>query len=161
LSRSWQLKRIVVTREVIAIGRANDESETLLDAIPFIDIESIRDMLRDDHENLDNNTGKFLNAFIITTVPEGHNCGRTYYLQTASPEMYAEVTHHLIHNRKEAKKLAEFNTRFAKSQYRVRKIFKSRIFQNFAAFLITLVKHPHIRFFTSKTVWLKVFFGST
>ena len=141
LGRSWQIKRVVVTKDVIAIGRANDESETLLDAIPFIEIDSIREMIGDENSDLDRKSGKSLNAFLITTVSAGHNCGRTYYLQAATPELYADVTHHLSRNNKEAKKRAEFNTRFAESQYWVRKIFNSQIFQNFAAFLITLVRH--------------------
>ena len=133
------MKRIIVTKEVIAIGRASDESETLLDAIPFAEMESVREMLGDDNTNLGQNNGKCLNAFIIKTVAEGHNCGRTYYLQAASPENYAELTQHISRNRKEAWKRAEFNTRFAQSQYWVRKIFKSRVFQNIAALLIVLV----------------------
>ena len=141
LNRSWQMKRVVVTKDVIAIGRANDESETLLDAIPFVDIESIREMLGDDSTNLGKKNDKYLNAFIITTVAEGHNCGRTYYLQAASPENYAELTQHISRNRKEAWKRAEFNTRFSQSQYRIRKIFRSRVFQNTAALFITLVSH--------------------
>ena len=147
MSRSWQIKRVVVTKGVIAIGRADDESETLLDAIPFVDIDSIREMLRDDGADLDNQSGKFLNAFIIRTAPEGHNCGRTYYLQAHTPESYAEITQHLIRNQKEAKKRAQFNTRFTESQYWVRKLFRSQIFQNFAALLITLVF-----FFTYRSV---------
>ena len=107
-------------------------------------------MLGDDSDNLDKNGGKFLNAFIITTVPEGHNCGRKYYLQAASPDMYAEATQHLGRNKKEARKRAEFNTRFAKSQYWVRKIFNSRPFQNFAAFLITMVS---LKIFCSISNW--------
>ncbi len=125
---------------MIAVGRSSDESETLLDAIPFVDIESIRDMLGDDNANLEKKSGTFLNSLIITTVPGGHNSGRTYYLQASSPELHAEVAQILIRNRKEARKRAEFNTRFAKSQYWVRKIFNSRIFQNLSALLIILVR---------------------
>jgi translation elongation factor EF-1alpha len=135
----WQLKRIIVTKNEIAVGRASDESETLLDTIPFVDIESIRDMLGDDNANLEKKNGTFQNSLIITTVPGGHNSGRTYYLQASSPELHAKVAQHLISNRKEARKRAEFNTRFAKSQYWLRKIFNSRVFQNLSALLIILV----------------------
>ena len=126
---------------MIAIGRANDESETLLDSIPFIEIDSVREMLADESSDLDRKSGKFLNAFLIETVSDGHNCGRPYYLQAATPEMYADVIQHLSRNKKEARKRAEFNTRFTKSQYWVRKIFMSQIFQNFSALLIILVRH--------------------
>ena len=140
MSRSWQTKKIVVTREVIAIGRANDESETLLDAIPFVDIESIRDMLGDENANLEKKNGACLNSLVITTIPGGHNSGRKYYLQASTPELHEKVAQLLTSNRNEAKIRAEFNTRFAKSQYWVRKIFKSRIFQNLSALLIILVR---------------------
>jgi hypothetical protein len=136
----WQLKRIIVTKDVIAVGRASDESETLLDAIPFVDIESIRDMLGDDNANLEKKSGTALNSLMITTIPGGHNSGRTYYLQASSPELHARVAQLLISNRKEAKIRAEFNTRFAKTQYWVREIFNSRIFQNLSALLIILVR---------------------
>ncbi len=155
MSRSWQIKRVVITKGVIAIGRPNNESETLLDAIPFIDIDTISAIHGDDGANLDTHSGKFLNSLIITTVPEGHNCGRTYYLQFQSPERCAEITQHLIRNRKEAIKRARFNTRFTKSQYWVRKIFMSRIFQNFAAFLITLVRQCRFLAFFFISAWLE------
>ncbi len=129
-----------MTKDVIAVGRASDESETLLDAIPFVDIESIRDMLADDNANLEKKNGTVLNSLIITTVPGGHNSGRTYYIQASSPELHEKVSKLLTSYRKEARKRAEFNTRFAKSQYRIRKIFKSRIFQNLSALLIILVR---------------------
>ena len=136
----WQPKRIIVTKDLIAVGRAIDESETLLDAIPFVDIDSIRDMLGDDNANLEKKNGMVLNSLIITTVPGGHNSGRTYYVQASSPELHAKVSKLLIRNQKEARKRAEFNTRFAKSQYMVRKLYNSRIFQNLSALLIILVR---------------------
>ncbi len=125
---------------MIAVGRLNDESETLLDKIPLVDIESIRNMLADDNIELERKSGGFQNSIIITTVPGGHNSGRTYYMQASSPELNEKVSSHLIRISKEAKKRAKFNTRFAKSQYRAKKIYNSLIFQNLSAILIILVR---------------------
>jgi hypothetical protein len=103
-------------------------------------MESIRDMLGDDNANLEKKSGTHLNSLIITTVPGGHNSGRTYYLQAPTPELHEKVARLLISNRNEAKIRAEFNTRFAKSQYWVKQVFSSRIFQNLSALLIILVR---------------------
>ncbi len=125
---------------MIAVGRLNDESETLLDKIPLVGIESIRNMLADDNAELQKKSGEFQNSLIITTIPGGHNSGRTYYMQASSPELHEKVSSHLLKKSKEAKKRAKFNTRFTKSQYRAKKIYFSHIFQNLSAFLIILVR---------------------
>ena len=124
---------------MIAVGRASDESETLLDTIPLVDIESIRDMIAGDNAELEKESKTVQNSLIITTVPGGHNAGRTYYIQASSPELAATVSRLLIKTSKEAKNRAEFQTRYAKSQYITRKIFNSHVVQNFSACLIILV----------------------
>jgi hypothetical protein len=124
---------------LIAIGRINDEADTLLDAIPFEDVETVHEMIGNNEPNIDNKKSNFSNAFMVTTVDGGHNSGRTYYFQATSAESYAELTRHLTANAKEARKRAEFKTRFAKCQYRMRKIYNSSIFQNFSALLIVVV----------------------
>ncbi len=128
---------------MIAVGRASDESETLLDTIPLVDIESIRDMIAGDNANLEKENKTVLNSFIITTIPGGHNSGRTYYFQAASPESQQTVSRLLIKSIKEAKIRAEFHTRYAKSQYIMRTIFNSQVVQNVSALLIILVRHLH------------------
>ncbi len=97
-------------------------------------------MLARDDVQIDKDSGDYLNALMITTVPDGHNSGRTYYLQTSSSESYSALTRRLQVNTKEARKRAEFNTRFSKSQYRLRKIFHSAPFQFLSALLIILVR---------------------
>jgi hypothetical protein len=124
---------------MIAIGRINDDADTLLDAIPFEDVETVHEMLGNDEPNIENKKGNYLNAFMVTTIDGGYNSGRTYYFQTNSAESYAELTQHLISNAKEARKRAQFKTSFAKSQYRMRKLYNSLIFQYFSALLIVVV----------------------
>jgi hypothetical protein len=132
---------------MIAIGQVSDESETLLDEIPFVDVLAVNDMVGLDEElETHNSNSSNLHAFMITTVPDGHNSGRTYYFQTSSADSFSELTKHLMHNAKEARKRASYSTRFAKSQYAIKQLFDSRIFQYFSALLIVMVKH-HMRSF--------------
>ena len=105
----------------------------------MVDINSIRDMIAGDNANLEKGSNTVMNSFIITTVPGGHNSGRTYYIQAPSPEVQGTVSRLLIKKTKEAKMRAEFQTRYAKSQYITRKIFNSQIVQNLSALLIILV----------------------
>jgi hypothetical protein len=128
-----------VTKDTIAIGRLNDDTETLLDEIPFADIITVLEMRGMDEEGLDRDNERFMNAFMIKTVPGGHNSGRTYYFQASSPDSYFQLTRHLLANAKAARERAEFNTRFTKSQYNMRKIFDSKMFQYFSALLIVMV----------------------
>ena len=131
---------MIVTKDVIAFGRVNDESETLLDTIPFVDIESIRDMIAGDNAKLEKESKVVQNSLIIGTIPGGHNSGRTYYIQASSPESHEAISKRLTKTRKEAKKRAEFQTRYARTQYITRKIFNSFVFQNVSALLIILVR---------------------
>ncbi len=111
----------------------------MLDAIPLEDVEAVREMLAMDDAQLDKDSGDYFNAFMITTVPDGHNSGRTYYVQTSTSESYTALTRKLQANTKHARVRAKFNTRFSKSQYRLRKIFNSGAFQFLSALLIILV----------------------
>jgi hypothetical protein len=135
----WQKKRVIVTKDKIAIGRLDDDSETLLDEIPFADVITVREMVLMEEERLDKDNGHLTNAFMITTVTGGHNSGRTYYFQASTPDSYFQLTGQLLANAKAARKRAEFNTRFTKSQYNMRLMFNSRIFQYFSALLIVMV----------------------
>ena len=136
----WQQKRLVVTKDIIAIGQVNDDSDTLLDEIPFVDVASVHDMVGLDEElETQNSNSSNLHAFMVKTVPDGHNSGRTYYFQTSSADSFSELTRHLMLNAKVARKRAAYNTRFTKSQYAIRKIFNSSMFQYFSALLIVMV----------------------
>ncbi len=128
-----------MTKDKIAVGRLNDDSETLLDEIPFADVSNVREMVGMEEEGLENKNGPLTHAFMVTTIPGGHNSGRTYYFQASSPDSYLEITRLLLANAKAARNRAEFNTRFTKSQYNIRRMFNSRIFQYFSALLIVMV----------------------
>ena len=66
---------------------------------------------------------------MISTVPGGHNSGRTYYFQADSAESYSQITQHLVAHAKAAKEHAELRTRFTKSQYQMRNSLNNFCYQ--------------------------------
>ena len=83
--------------------------------------------------------GDYLNAFMINTVAEGHNSGRTYYLQASSKDHCLELVRSLKTLAKRAREKVEAHTRLAKLQLRIRKVFNSPWFQTTSAILIIAV----------------------
>ena len=81
----------------------------------------------------------FLNAFMINTIAEGYNSGRTYYLQASSKDQCLELVKSIKTFSKRARERAEAQTKFAKVQLRVRKVFDSQWFQATSASLIIAV----------------------
>ena len=64
--RSWQMRRVVVTKEIIGFARIAEN--ILIDSIPLAEVEIVRDM-HSINEEIDK--AKFLNALMITTIAEG------------------------------------------------------------------------------------------
>ena len=58
---------------------------------------------------------------MINTINEGHNSGRSYYLQASSKEQSNELVKLLKHHAVRAKERANARTRFARVQLVVRK----------------------------------------
>ena len=81
----------------------------------------------------------FSHAFMINTVAEGHNSGRTYYLQASSHEQCQEMVKLIKTLSKRAIELAAAQTQFAKIQLRARKLYNSYLFQSGSAILIMVV----------------------
>jgi hypothetical protein len=132
--REWQIRRIVITKEIIGFARVGEN--ILIDTVPLAEVESIRDMHSID-EDVD--SAKFLNALMITTIPEGYNSGRTYYLQASSEEHCKRLVTEWLRLATRARFAAEANTKCAESQYVFRKIFDSNSFQLISACLIIAV----------------------
>ena len=76
---------------------------------------------------------------MINTIAEGHNSGRTYYLQASSKEHCLQLVKFIQSLSKRARERAEARTRFAKLQLRLRKVFDSHFFQSTSATLIIAV----------------------
>ena len=73
---------------------------------------------------------------MINTIAEGHNSGRTYYLQASSKGNCTEMVRLLKALSKKERERAAAQTRFAKVQLRARKLFSSYWFQLSSATLI-------------------------
>ena len=80
-----------------------------------------------------------MNAFMVNTIAEGHNSGRTYYLQASSKEHCIELVKSLKTLAKRAREKAEAQTRLARLQLRIRKVFNAPWFQTTSAILIIAV----------------------
>ena len=120
------------------MGFAMKGNDLMIDHIPLAEIESVRAMDALEGQDIDRN--KFSNALMITTIPQGHNSGRTYYLQAESAPLCTELVAQLAKVSRSARKRAEAKTQFAKSQFKVREIFESPPFQLVSALLIISVR---------------------
>jgi hypothetical protein len=87
----------------------------------------------------DSNRTKFRNALQLSTVDDGFNSGRVYYLKAASERQCEEITADLLARAKSARKLAERKTRLQRWQTKVLRFYESNPFQIGVAFLIVTV----------------------
>ena len=135
MHRSWHPRRVVLTIDLIAFAQVGDD--IMIDQIPLEQVESVKSMDSFDDQDIDK--AKFLNALMITTSPDGHNSGRTYYLQARSDLLCAQLVSQLSTTAKSARKREEAKTAFKKSQLQVRRAYESSAFQLLSAALIILV----------------------
>ena len=129
------MRRVVLTRDFISFAR--EAEDIVVDKIPLSEVETVRDMLNSEEQNVDK--GKFSNSLLISTTLDGHNSGRTYYLQAKSKNECCEIVTAVSNMAKKARERAEANSRFAVTQLFVRKFYESKAFQYFAAVLILAV----------------------
>ena len=106
----------------------------MIDRIPLSEIDRVHVF----DEEIDRRT--YENSLMISTIPEGFNSGRTYYLQESSYARCLEFVKQLNHLAKSARARAESRSAFAKSQLKVRKIYKSWPFQMASASLLITVR---------------------
>ena len=130
--RIWQTKRVVWSQSVIAF--ANVEEESAFDSIPLCEISSIEQVnnearrsdpsqqpqqSRPQSKSADSSQTRFLHALQIKTDPEGHNSGRTYYLQANSSEQCSAVCKSLSVCSRRARKAQLAKTRLRQYQTKV------------------------------------------
>ena len=84
----------------------------------------------------------------IATLRDGHNSGRSYYIQTDSKESLDFLIQTLVRNSKLARKRLKARNFFRKAQYTARKWYETNVFQAVVALLICAVRarNPHSRF---------------
>ncbi len=78
-------------------------------------------------------------GFKITTIPEGYNSGRAYYLDTSSQPNHSQILANLQKFVQIARKKAERKSLVKKYQERIRVLFESIPFQTSSAVLIFAV----------------------
>jgi predicted RNA-binding protein YlxR (DUF448 family) len=165
-ARTWQIRRIVITKETLSFALLDDDSE--IDFIPLSEVICVEEMCGVEEANADGTTRKncsglnmlqrsmgseeidqqfeedstsrlFVNAFQIATISDGYNSGRSYYLQADSSDVKQKVIEQLQALSQSARKRAEVKSLFRKFQDHVRQVYTTRIFQGSAALLIIAV----------------------
>ena len=140
-SRTWQKRRVVVTREMIAF--VNPGENAIVDRIYLKDVELAHDMSK---FNSGVDGAKFVDAIMITTLPEGYNGGRTYYFQADSKQDCIDLTYRLAKLSRSAARRAEASTVIAKIRLWCRVVFHSPAFQGTSALLILAVSNMQNQF---------------
>uniref|UniRef100_A0A7S0MVB5 EF-hand domain-containing protein n=2 Tax=Cryptomonas curvata TaxID=233186 RepID=A0A7S0MVB5_9CRYP len=113
-----------------------------IDFIPLAEIEFIKEMTevleRRSSIVLDSGDGQAeeSHALQISTIKDGHNSGRAYYLRVESQEKMETLMRFLQKSSKAARRRVEAQSFFRKSQHTVRKIYESNVVQGLIAVLI-------------------------
>lgn len=149
--RSWDKRRIVFTKKILAFGNVADDG--VLDIVPLHEIKNVRDsslqieVIADDDSELNgtaasNDDGaENKNVFEIVTDVDGYNSGRTYQIQAVSAQDFRTIFDNLTKLAIAAREGAEAKSRFKKSQQRVGKVFNSNVVQIVMAILIFGVRN--------------------
>jgi hypothetical protein len=121
--------------EVIFFAHLKDD--VVIDKIPMDEVELVREMTSAPNEN---NNSTDAQELMIETHPDGYNSGRIYYLQAESNAMCQKIIQKLKQYCAAARERANAQTAMAQAQQHVRKMYRSKIFQNLVAFLIIAVR---------------------
>jgi hypothetical protein len=124
----------VVTDDIVGFAKEGDDM--MIDSIPLNEVETVQEMSK---FKTSVDKAKFSNAFMITTIPEGSNDGRTYYLQADSEDQCSELATRIAGMGRRAARRAETKSRIHKIQYLARSIYASEQFQFGCALLILAV----------------------
>ena len=92
VNRSWQKRRVVVTKEAIVFAFVGQDRE--IDRIPLNEIDFIKEFSTFDSSTEQQTSFRSRHhskTLQIATGPDGFNSGRTYYLRTASQEHFEEL----------------------------------------------------------------------
>ena len=140
-------RKVVYTSEIIAFANVDDNVK--IDEIRMVDISIIRIMETKTDEYADEkNSEKQSESFVIETKHDGHNKGRVYYLKADNHATCVAAVKAIRRLAKYAQFRANANSRLSRSQYFVRKVFRSTPFQYASASVTILVRPNHDKFFT-------------
>ena len=146
--RTWLRRRLVLTNDTIAFAQTDDD--TMIDYIPLDEVVAIcimetqdedRDFVKTQSSDTKSSTrgSQDCCSLLIKTTPDGQNGGRDYYLRADSAETCKTIVCTLERAANTANFRAKAKSRFAKSQFAVRKIHVSGLFHSTSAFLIAAV----------------------
>ena len=138
-NRVWQMRRVVITKDVISFAFVDEDAQ--IDYIPFAEILHVKEMA-DAGDDAEEDEGKYSHVMQIATRDDGYNSGRIYYLSTSSKEELDLLITELQSKAKKARMQAEAHTWFQMLQLKVRIRYESSIFQGLMALLIAAV-NPH------------------
>ncbi len=116
--------------DVIFLAHLNDN--IVIDKIPMSEVELVGEM-----RSLQ--TSSDAAELMIETHPDGYNSGRIYYLQAESKGTCHELIQKLKQDCAAAHERANAKTAMTQAQQYVRKLHRSKLFQNFVALLIIAV----------------------
>ncbi len=142
MGRTWQIRRFVLTKDVIAFSRRGED--VLLDVVPLEDVIGIDPLnATDDSDESKNNNFEasldFSNAFQIRTKKNGFNAGRKYIIQTSSETAMTELIAEISELMRAISERMATKSKWGKIRKRVGRIYNSSLFQGAAAFLIIAV----------------------
>ena len=113
----------------------------MVDSIPLKEVESVQEMSKS-KSSVDK--AKFSNAFMITTIPEGNNDGRTYYLQANDEDECTRLAMLVTRMAQRAYRKAHSRSQIKAVQFFTRTIWESQPFQLASAVLILAVGYPSV-----------------
>ena len=149
VSRTWQIKRVIYSKDMIFFCAVDDEE--VVDVIPIEEIvlvakceenveTSLQADLRIERKDLTTELNpKKLSALKIITHPDGYNSGREYVLQASTAEDCLTIVKELNILSKNAKKRAERKSKFQKSQAKLKVVFMSNAFHLGVSTMILMV----------------------
>jgi hypothetical protein len=151
--RTWHPGRIVLTSDIIAFVRPNEE--TLLDVIPLTDVIGVEMMQEVNHKGSPEfqrslseitveNVIDFANAFQIRTRKNGHNAGRKYFVQAGSKDTLRSLVMGIPNFGKAAVLRANEQPFWRRLQQQVCAMYSASWFQGLASFLIMVVSTKSI-----------------
>ncbi len=133
------MRRVVITKEDVSFAFIGGDNR--IDHIPFAEVLQVKEMKEaacDDFEGLNKDT-RFSNVLQISTITDGYNSGRTYYLSADSKETLDSLIEFMSKKADVARTQVEARTFFRKVQLRVRRRYESQEFQSLMALLIAAV----------------------
>jgi hypothetical protein len=157
LNSKWSQRRIVYTKDDLYICYVGED--IIRDFIPLAEIDGIQET----HEKGDGMafTTSFArkkpvtriqkwpsidlrekNSVIVSTIEDGFNSGRRYYMQLDSINNYTSLIDDLQKLSAEAARIARGRALFQQSQIALKRLLDSTPFKYFASFLVVAVSAP-------------------